>query len=187
MGGGGLTNWSASYTAGTLALDPASLTLDAIGHRTQGGYDKGNLQATRLQSLAENLALNVSLQAQWAGKNLDSAEKMSLGGAQAVRAYPQGEASADDAWLASLELRYGFAPNWQASLFYDAAQGRANHSPIAADTNNTRRLSGYGIGLAYSQPGDLSVQMGIAWRDGPRPTSDIDRSPRVWVQAIKRF
>jgi len=187
LGGGGLTNWSAAYSAGYLEFDAASKALDAAGHRSAGNYDKLALGFSRLQALAYGLNLYASLQAQLAGKNLDSAEKMSLGGAQAVRAYPQGEAPADDAWLANLELRYGFSPDWQASAFYDVAEGRLNHSPIVADSNNLRHISGAGLGLTYGAPGDLSMQMGVAWRTNAKPTSDIDRNPRVWVQAIKRF
>lgn len=187
LGGGGLIQWSVAYSAGRLDLDAASRALDALGYRAQGGYDKLVLNLARQQHLTDTLTLSAKLQAQHAGKNLDSAEKMSLGGAQAVRAYPQGEAPAADAWLASLELRYRFAPDWQASFFYDAAQGRLNHRPLATDTDNTRRLSGPGLGLTWSRPGDFFVQLGIAWRDGPQPTSDTDRSPRAWVQAVKHF
>lgn len=187
LAGGGLSNGSIAWTAGRLRLDAASQALDAAGHRTAGSFDKLFASIARLQTLTGDLNLHIGLQGQRAGKNLDSSEKMSLGGAQAVRAYPQGEAPADDAWLVNLDLRYGFLPGWQASVFYDAAQGRLNHSPIAADSNNVRRLSGYGLGLAYALAGGFSVQMSLAWRDGPRPTSDIDRSPRAWVQAAMRF
>lgn len=185
--GGGLSNLSVAYTAGHLKLDPASQVLDAAGHRTAGNYDKLILSLARLQALANGINLYASFQAQQAGKNLDTAEKMTLGGAQAVRAYPQGEAPADDAWLASLELRYAFRPNWQASLFHDVAEGRLNYRPIAADTNNHRRIGGYGLGLGYSQPGELSVQLGVSWRSNIQPTSDVDRSPRTWVQLVQRF
>lgn len=185
--GGGMTNWSASYVSGQLKLDAGNKALDDAGHRTAGGYGKLAANVSRQQVVVNGLNLFASVQAQQAAKNLDSSEKMSLGGAQGVRAYPQGEISADDAVLASVELRYAVAPAWQASVFYDAGQGHLNHSPIAADINNVRHISGAGLGLSYSLPGDLSVQATIAWRDGPQPTSDIDRSPRAWLQVIKRF
>lgn len=187
LAGGGMTNWSVSLTGGQLQLDPANAALDNAGHSTAGHYTKLNLAAARLQALADGFTLYGSVQAQQAGKNLDSSEKMSLGGAQAVRAYPQGEAASDDAILASLELRRALATDWQASLFYDVAEGRSNHSPLAADGNNHRHLSGAGIGLTWSAPGALFVQASIAWRDGPNATSDVERIPRFWVQAIQRF
>ncbi len=187
LGGGGLNTWSLAYTAGSLDMDAANKAIDDAGHRSAGSYGKLAYSFSRLQNLPAGVVLFASLQAQRAGKNLDSAEKMSLGGAQAVRAYPQGEAPADDAWLATVELRYNLAPNWQASLFHDAARGRLNHRPLAADSHNVRRLSGSGLGLAYSLPGDLSLQLGVAWRNTAQPNSDIDRTPRAWLQAIKRF
>ncbi len=187
LGGGGLFQWSLAWSAGRLDLDPANRALDALGHRTQGGYDKLALNLSRQQRLTDALTLSAKVQAQRAGKNLDSSEKTALGGPQAVRAYPQGEAPADDAWLASLELAWRFAPDWQASLFHDAAAGRLNHRPLAADTDNTRRLSGTGLGLAWQRPGDFAVQLGIAWRNGPAPASAADRRPRAWLQAVKRF
>ncbi|HEX8988969.1 MAG TPA: ShlB/FhaC/HecB family hemolysin secretion/activation protein [Rhodocyclaceae bacterium] len=187
FGGGGLVSWSVVYTAGRLDLDAGSKALDAAGHRTQGGYDKLSLSVSRQQSLGDDWALAARVQAQAAGKNLDSAEKVSLGGAYGVRAYPQGEAPADDAWLASLELRHAFAPGWQTSLFHDAAAGRLNHSPIPADGVNRRRLSGIGLGLTYMRPARLLLQLGLAWRNTAAPDSDVDRGPRAWLQAIQRF
>ena len=184
--GGGMSRASLAYSAGTLHLDSDDAALDSAGHRTAGSFDKFNLAASRLQRLFGDFTLFGSVQAQAAGKNLTSAEKMALGGAQGVRAYPQGEAPSDDAWLATLELRYALAERWQISLFHDHARGRLNHTPIAADANNVRRLAGNGIGLAGSYK-DFSVQMGLAWRDGAQPTADTDRSPRVWVQAVQRF
>lgn len=187
FGGGATSAWSVSYTAGRLALDPANKIMDSVGHHTTGDYAKGNLSLMRLQRLAGDFAVHASLQAQWAGKNLDTSEKMSLGGPLAVRAYPQGEAPADDAWLANLELRYRLAPDWQAGIFYDAARGRLNHRPLATDSNNYRRLGGAGLGLSFERPGDLSLRLSVAWRDDAAPTSDSDRSPRAWLQAIKYF
>lgn len=189
LGGGGMTNGSLAWSGGRLALDTDSRVLDAAGHRTAGRFGKLSLNVARLQRLTDDANLHVGLQAQAAGtRNLDSSEKLTLGGAQAVRAYPQGEASADDAWLANVELRYRFLPGWQASLFYDAAGGRLNHRPIIADgDSNVRRLSGYGLGLAWTLPAGVSLQMAIAWRDGPRPTADNDRSPRAWIQAVAHF
>ena len=185
--GGGQSQGSLSYVTGRLALDDASRALDAAGHNTAGDYDKLSLSASRLQGLDGPWSIYGSLTAQAAGKNLDSSEKLSLGGPQGVRAYPQGEASCDDAWLATLELRHTLDAGWQGSLFYDGAEGRANHRPIASDGSNRRRLAGYGLGLAYQQAGKLSLQLSLAWRDSRSPTSDVDRSPRVWMQAVKRF
>jgi hemolysin activation/secretion protein len=127
------------------------------------------------------------LSAQYAGKNLTSTEKMSLGGVYGVRAYPQGEAPADDAWLLNLELRFDVTPQTQALFFYDSAQGRLNHKPVAADGDNRRSLSGVGTGMRWTGPQGLSLQATVAWRTDEAPSSDKDKLPRAWLQLTKRF
>ena len=120
LAGGGLTSWSLAYVRGQLRLDAAAQESDAAGHRTDGAYGKWSAMAGRQQSLgAAGPAWSFSGQvsAQLGGKNLDSSEKFALGGVQGVRAYPQGEAACDDAWLASLELRHALSPAWQLSAF----------------------------------------------------------------------
>lgn len=185
--GGGATQYSASLVAGNLQLDPTSAALDAAGLSTQGNYSKLAFQLVRVQRLTDSVSLKGQLSGQAAGKNLDSSEKFTLGGAYGVRAYPQGEAAADDAWLVNLELRYSPAQDWQLSGFYDAGNGRISHSPVTGAANNSRRLSGAGVGLAWSKPADISLQAFVAWRTAGEPTSDHDRSPRLWLQAVKYF
>ena len=184
---GGISHGNLSVTAGKLKLDAESAALDALGHNTQGHFLKTNLQLGRLQRLSQQWSLSAQLSAQYAGNNLTSTEKMSLGGAYGVRAYPQGEAPADDAWLLNLELRADITPQAQALLFYDAAQGRLHHKPIAGDGDNRRSLSGLGTGIRWSVPKGLSLQASIAWRTDDAPTSDKDKLPRAWLQMAKRF
>ncbi|WP_432261142.1 ShlB/FhaC/HecB family hemolysin secretion/activation protein [Cupriavidus sp. TMH.W2] len=185
LAGGGITQGSLSLTIGNLQLDGLSAALDAAAHHTQGHFARANLQVQHLQPLTSRLSVYAQLSGQLAGNNLDSAEKMILGGAWGVRAYPQGEAPSDDAWLANLELRYGFLPQWQAILFYDAAQGWLTHSPIAADGANRRTLSGAGAGIRWANAQGFSLQATLAWRTSGEPTSDRDRTPRFWLQLAK--
>lgn len=185
--GGGFTAWSVTFSAGDLAPDAQTRALDTAGHDTEGSYHKVAYSVTRVQSLPGRFSLYASLRGQHALGNLDSSEKMVLGGEGAVRAYSGDEAPSDDAWLVSLELHYAISPSWQATAFYDAAQGYLNHQPIAADTDNKRRLSGFGVGLSYTLPRNLLIRADVAWRAGSRPTADGDHNPRVWLQAVKYF
>jgi len=186
LGGGGLNSWSLNAIAGSLRLDPAAQAVDAATLRTEGGYSKGMAQFSRTQRLADDWNLYGQIGGQVAQKNLDSSEKYALGGSAAVRAYPQGEAPVDDGWLGTLELRYSPAPNWQASVFNDAAQGRLQHAPVNS-ADNRRRLSGAGLGLSYAETGGLVVQATLAWRTGDMPTADSDRSPRGWLRVLHPF
>lgn len=188
--GGGFTAWSLAYAGGTLHLDPTTLALDASGHRTQGRYDKLSIQLSRQQRFggaAQAWGWSGQLSGQIASNNLDSSEKFSLGGAQGVRAFPQGEAACDDAWLASLELNYALSTAWQLAGFVDRAAGRLNHEPIVADTWQRQRLAGAGVAASYRGRGGLSVAATLAWRSSGAPVSDHDRSPRFWMQAQKYF
>ena len=186
MGGGGSNTVALGYTAGRLELDPASDVIDAATAKSEGGFSKWNLSFQRTQRVMDDVSLLLSYSGQWAGKNLDSSEKFTLGGAYGVRAYPQGEASGDEGQLWTAELRWQFAPAWQAQAFYDGGRTTLNRDPWAAGTNH-RHLAGYGVGAAYTDNG-FSLRLFAAWKAGTGdPTSDIDRSPRIWVQGAKYF
>jgi hemolysin activation/secretion protein len=187
--GGGYSTGMLGLGVGHLLLDPTNAAADqsATGHRTGGNYSKLTYGFTRIQQLDEIWSLYGSFSGQIAQKNLDSSEKFILGGASAVRAYPQGEAAGDDAWLATVELRYNISQNVQALAFYDAAQARLNHSPIAGETNNQPYLAGGGLGLQYNKVGEFGLKAYVSWRSTGPATSDADRLPRAWVQLTKGF
>ena len=189
--GGGISIYNAGLTGGRLRLDAASLVLDqgAGGHQTGGNYTKLTYSYMRLQHLGNQLSFYANLSGQAAGKNLDSSEKLSLGGAYGVRAYPQGEAAGDDAVMLNLELRWS-VPGWRELRvlgFFDAGTARINHNPLATDSNNNRHLLGEGVGLQWNRPNNFALNVYLAWRAGAKPASDSDRNPRLWVQAAKYF
>jgi hemolysin activation/secretion protein len=187
--GGGISAYSLALYGGNLRLDLGSAALDAGagGHRTNGDYNKLTFSALRLQRLGGNWQFYGALSGQAARKNLDSSEKMSLGGASGVRAFPQGEAAADEALLMNLELRYSFtsAPGLQAIAFYDAGSARINREALITDSNNRRHLAGEGLGLQWNYNNSFTVRAYVAWRNGGRPVSDTDRTPRLWVGLAK--
>src|SRR5690606_39641993 len=97
FGGGGVTRFALSYSNGRLSLNGAyDQAIDDITARTAGNFRKLTASALRVQRLTDKFSLHTRVQAQWASKNLDSSEKMGLGGAYGVRGYPQGEASGDE-------------------------------------------------------------------------------------------
>jgi len=185
LGGAGMTSFDLSLVAGRLGMDAGSLAADALTARSNGGYTRLAYNFNRLQRLTDNVSLSISLSGQQAGKNLNSSEKFFLGGANGVRAYPQGEGNGDQGWLATLELRHLFLPNLQGAVFYDAGSVRINHNPFVAG-ENTRNISGAGVGANANFNG-LQIIAYAAWRiNGGQPTSEpasLDRNPRLWVQA----
>lgn len=193
LGGGGVSALSAAYSRGKLDIEtPDALLIDQASARSNGSFGKLTLSALRLQSLGAATTLYVSYSGQLASKNLDSSEKFSLGGAQGVRAYPQGEAPADRAHLVTAELRHALTDHWQVVGFVDAARAKINQDPWplapgAVAAPNERSLSGAGLGVNWSKNG-YSARAYYAHRLGSSiSTAESDRKGRVWAQLSKQF
>ena len=114
------------------------------------------MQINRIQKVTDLLTFNFSADGQLANKNLDSSQKLSLGGSSGVRAYPGGEASGDEGYKYSLDLKYDITNNYQklfsnlsTSVFYDYGNIRQYYdtSRISMTTPNRYSLSGYGAGI----------------------------------------
>ena len=191
LGGGGYTSINAQYYHGNLDLrDAMGEAFDAppFGYDTEGGFQKLTVQAARLQYLAPKLSLFLGSGLQRASKNLDTYEKLSLGGPKAVRAYATGEVLVDDGWLGTVELRYAPRSDTTLFLFYDAARGDMYHDPRPFDGDLSRSLRGYGLGFNWSKPGNVSVNLSVAWRGTGRGLTDGgDRNPRVFWSIQKAF
>ncbi|MEE1925696.1 ShlB/FhaC/HecB family hemolysin secretion/activation protein [Pseudomonas sp. 148P] len=185
--GGGVNSFALAWSQGSLNIDgQLNQTIDDLTAGTQGRFHKLNPSLVRLQRLTERFSLYGQLQGQWADGNLDSSEKISLGGAYGVRAYPQGEASGDQGWLANLELRYALTDAWQLSTFVDHGEVRLNKDTWSNGENH-RSLSAAGVGASWAAYG-WQVNAVAAWKLGnDDPQSDVDRSPRVWAQVVKFF
>jgi hemolysin activation/secretion protein len=186
LGIGGITFGALTWTPGRLRLNPELAAADV--NSTRGGFSKINLDLTRVQALSSSWSASARLLGQWAGQNLDSSEKMALGGPGAVRAYPSGEGNGDEAWVTQLELRRaGGALSPYA--FIDMGRVRAVASPAAGQDNADRKLAGAGAGARY-QAGRWSFDAALAWRTrGGKPESDggRDERPRLWLSASGRF
>ncbi len=181
----GITYGSASWTPGKLKLDAGLTAVD--DYKSNGRFHKVNLDVVRLQSLPAGFNLMAHLSWQQANKNLDSSEKLSLGGASGVRAYPSGEATGDEGGLAQLELRYD-AGAYTPYAFMDAGRITVNARPVVAG-DNRRSLSGGGLGLRYQRQA-WSADVALAWRTiGGRSLSETnsDPKPRVWLNVEYRF
>lgn len=185
--GGGLYGFALAWSHGRLNIDGAAdQAIDAATAGSAGHYNLLRPTLSRLQRLNDRFSLYGQLQGQWADGNLDSSEKLILGGAYGVRAYPQGEASGDQGWLASLELRYALTPAWQLNTFVDHGEVRLNKNSWD-DGENHRSLSGAGVGAAWAAQG-WRISATAAWKLGNADAqSDVERTPRVWAQLVRYF
>ena len=189
---GGINSWNLGWTSGRVGFDNSAAQLaDAATARTQGGFSKLNANLARLQSLSPKNALYFAFSGQWANTNLDSAEKMSVGGPSTVRAYDVGALSGDTGYLATAEFRHdlGSAWNgrWQAVAFVDTARVTVNKNVWVAGTNSAT-LSGAGMGINWAGPNQWRAKAYIATRLGSTPTLVASSaSTRAWVEISKGF
>ncbi|MCJ7798920.1 MAG: ShlB/FhaC/HecB family hemolysin secretion/activation protein, partial [Polaromonas sp.] len=106
LGGGSLTSYALTGTAGNIDIEtPAMQAWDAAHAQSNGHFTKLGFSAMRLQRVGKSVSLYAGLNGQVGSKNLDVSEKMELGGMNGVRAYPAGEAYADQGYLLTLEAR----------------------------------------------------------------------------------
>jgi hemolysin activation/secretion protein len=195
---GGLNAFALTYTQGDLKIAPTAVAqqdVSATGLNTVGTFRKWNYDFKRLNRLTDNASVMIAWSGQQASKNLASAEKMSLGGANGVRAYPVGEATGDSGNLVQGELRYiipgvkVFDGDATAMVFYDWGQVYLNEKPRDTDTQNKRSVSGYGVGGSLGREGEFIMRASASWRgerEGPQADT-AKRDPRVWIQAVKWF
>jgi hemolysin activation/secretion protein len=193
-GGSGLNSYSVAWSTGHLDIrTPDARALDAATAQSDGRYHKLSFAVSRLQQATQTLSFLASINGQMASKNLDASEKMALGGMYGVRAYPEGEAYADEGYLLTLEARQPLPmpPHMlgqlQAVAFIDAGEVKLNHSPWAEGTRR-RHLSGAGVGLYWTRANSFSVKAFYARKLGNEDaTSAPDKSGRFWIQAVKYF
>ena len=151
-----------TLTHGTLGTDSVNAEqLDNISHFS-GKFTKGNANITAVQALGHSVDILFKGQGQMASKNLDSSERFYLGGAQGVRAYPQGEASGDQGILGTAELRYHTpVRGLTLSCYLDGGEVRLQKSGTG-----TTSLMGWGIGVSYSKPNSWFARLDYARRIG---------------------
>jgi len=188
--GGGFNYWSLGLNAGQVRFgDSASQLSDAASAKTEGGFAKWNASLTRLQNMGANDSLLLSLSGQAAWENLNSSQKISVGGPYSVRAYGMGAASGDGAALFSAEWRHQLGLLAQgsvtASAFFDSAYVLINANPWVAG-NNHARLYGAGLGLNWSHPQQWNLRSFIAMPLWPVETEKTV-SARLWLSLSKGF
>jgi hemolysin activation/secretion protein len=203
--GGGSNNASVGITAGRVNLDgSANQNTDATGASTQGGYQKLTLGASRVQTLVADLSFYVGANLQTASKNLDSSEKIYLGGAGGVRAYPTSEGGGTAGRTLTTELRQKINGSTTLTGFYDYGHAKAFNDNNKVDGSglnsgiapNTYALKGYGVSAAWQPEKNIDLKATLARRVGTSPIASAStgmdgdgtkKMNRVWVSASITF
>jgi hemolysin activation/secretion protein len=178
--GGGVTNAIVAMTRGDKNTDTR--------------FTKLNLSLSRLQSLSDSLSVYVAASAQTSNVNLDSSEKMYLGGATGVRAYPSSEAGGSEGNTLTLEFRQRIDNTLTLTGFYDYGRVKVNRdNSIASPANpNDYNLQGYGVTVAWQATQAIDFKATVAQRMGNNPaantTTGMDgdgtkKITRIWLSS----
>lgn len=192
--GGATTTLMLALTQGKVDLDgTADRDDEQAGGGLAGHYQKLRYALSRQQHITPDVALLVAVSGQAASKNLDSSEKIYLGGPAAVRAYPSGEAGGSAGQLLKLEMRLRMPYGLGATGFFDWGHVQLNRdNPLEGGAaRNSYALKGAGLALAWMPVSGLHINASWARRIGANPNAlaggnDSDGSlvkDRVWLQA----
>ena len=198
--GGGVGTYSLQLSHGELNLDGSTNTQrinDRTGAKTDGPFNKLKVNGTWQQSITTQTSAFVSYTGQLADKNLDSSEKMQLGGMNGVRAYPTGEGSGADGQLLQLELRHVTDSGLTLTGFYDWGIVMQYHDTQfpAAPKHNDLIYKGFGASVGYTTDDGVNIKATWARKQGnnPNPTQSgndqdgtRDRN-RYWLQVTLPF
>lgn len=204
IGLGGQTLAGVQLVSGRLSLEGspnALLAADARAENTQGDYQVLRWSLSRLQSLSPTLDLWASASGQFGSRNLNSGEKLYLGGMGAVNAYPSAEAAGSSGQLVNIELRQRLDAAWQIAGFYDWGQVRQYRNNARADgagplsARNTVTLEGIGASISWRGENGWRAKVTWAHRIGANPLMtttgrDTDGSfdlNRIWLSAGYSF
>ena len=149
--------------------------LDSATADTQGRFCKFNLNAGLQLPVGDSL-WSLNWQSQWSDHNLDSAQKMSVGGANSVRAYAPGVLSGDNGQQLTIEFKQLLAPatvktggKWYAGALLDTAWLTLYRHAYASGANEAR-LSGSGLFLEWQGPDHWHGKITLSQPFGGTPT-----------------
>ncbi len=197
----GQSNMSVSLTRSEIDLTKlnSDYLADQSSAQTNGYFSKFLLNVSRTQTLSESVYLSLSGTLQKSNKNLDSGEKLYLGGANGVRAYPSNEAGGDEGYLINAEIVKNFSPRFSTGLFYDIGQIKQHKTLYSgwqgsSSADNTYKLKGTGVNLNYRYE-TWSAKATLAFKHQGNPNLQTDgtdndgtnRDPRFWLQISKVF
>lgn len=200
--GAGILSFNTAIVSGTTEQkNETARDLDALTRHSTGQFAKLTYQLGYLLPLSGNWSLNASLRGQFANKNLDSSERISLGGPGGVRAYPVAEATGDEGSVASVSLDHKLQDNLSARLFLDAGSVTINHNTWAGwnagapNQLNRHDLLGAGLGLDWRIAKEALLSLIIATPLGNNPGRDAQGrnndgsapNARGWLNLVVRF
>ena len=197
--GGGTGTYALQLSHGDINLDGSlSQQTDKNTVKTEGVFNKIRLNGTWQQPITARTSAFVSYTGQLSDKNLDSSEKMQLGGMNGVRAYPTGEGSGSDGQMVQLELRQQLENGINMAAFYDWGQVWLQHDPNypGGPQHNLNTYKGIGASVGYTTEDGINIKATWARKVGnnpnPNPINGNDQDGtrdrnRYWLQVTLPF
>ena len=167
----------------------ADLAIDQVSANIAGGYVKMLANYFISYPLSDRSTVLSHITTQLSNRNLESSEKLSMGGLMAIRAYPYGESMGDLGGVAQFEYRYQMSSKIQASAFYDAGYVQLNKSKLINGSVNQYGLQGVGVSSIWKPTSALSLQTIVAAKLGKNKGRDVNQNDsdgrnsavRAWV------
>lgn len=181
-----LSNFSVTYSSGRVAVhNPDWDEFYQKTRRFQGGFSKLLINTNQTKWLTNKLNIFGQVYAQWADKNLDSSEKIGLGGPYGVRAYSASDDSGDIGFITNIELRHAILPQTQLSAFYDYGKIRLNKNGWGRKNPFIQRAA-MGAALEWSSKHG-SIKLISALPIAPGKSTLAKKAPSIWIQSSYSF
>jgi len=177
---------------------PLDFKNNKITERTDGRNNRLTANVTYQQAIVDTIDSSIRISGQLADRNLDSSQKIYLGGPSGVRAYPASEGSGANGYILNIEVAKTIYESIKVKAFYDYAEAQQYVTTAIVSggltSPNNFSLQGYGVGLDASYAGALlNVSLAERLKNNPlRGTSGSDtngqpKRPEFWEKISYGF
>jgi len=174
-------------------------SLDATGADTAGNFVKYNLFGSRIQPISP--AFNFIMRAEFQGsnKNLDSSEKLAIGGINRWRDFGELPTSVDRGLIVGLELRKIMSsaawlasflpvlksPEFSPYMFFDYGSGIIDQNALTSD--NHVKSSHYGAGVDVQLTKKWLLNLTLSHQESQIEGAATEYETRAWAQIQTGF
>lgn len=177
--------------------DSLAQSIDQTGARTEGDFVRYGLQASRTQYFGRGYSVALRADYQLANKNLDSAEKMTIGGINRWRSYAELPSTVDTGLVMGAEIRKNTSATVSSQLdgifpetlspyaFIDIGYGKVNQNAMANE--NQVKTAHYGLGVDMNFRNEWQLNLSISHQKRQMEGAREENETRVWGQLQKGF
>ncbi len=185
---GGQTVGSVNLDIGKPDYDnsPSAFQAAQMQNKVDSQFSRIRLNLNHIQFMRDDLSIILKMDGQYASDNLDSSQKIYLGGYSGVRAYPLSEGSGSKGFIINAEIKKQLPLSLTLTGFYDFGYAKqytdqtgSNGSPIFNGQRNSFNLKGAGVSIDWVGPYNSVFSASWSRRIGDNPNpqangADID-------------